>query len=440
MRRYIIIGSGAAGIAAAEAIRSCDRSGNIILLGDEPFGYYSRPGLAYYLTGELTERQLYPFSEVDFRRLGFRPRQARVMRIEPEEHRIVLENGENLTFDRLLIATGSEAARGNVPGEALKGVVKLDNLKDAREILNLARRRPTAVVVGGGITALEIVEGLLARGVRTHYFLRRNRYWHNVLDETESRIVEGCLREHGVQIHYNTELAEILGRNGQVIAVRTQDGRQIACQMVAIAVGVLPRKELGVACGLAAERGLLVDEYLQTSEEDIFAAGDVAQVYDPFTKKSIVDTLWGPAREQGTVAGYNMAGKQLAYHKPIAFNVTRLAGLTTTIIGTVGRGRDEDLVSIARGDSETWRQLPDAIIAQDNFEVNRLRLLIGERTILGAIVMGDQTLSRPIQQLVAEQVDITQIRERLLQPHAPIADLIADFWTTWRSQHVHQHA
>lgn len=440
MQRYIIIGTGAAGIAAAEAIRSCDRNGNILLLGDEPFGYYSRPGLAYYLTGELNEKQLYPFTEADFRRLGFRPRHARVLRIDPGRHSLMLEHGETLIYDRLLIATGSEAARGNVSGENLKGVVKLDNLNDAWEILKLARKRATAVVVGGGITALEIVEGLLARGVRTHYFLRRERYWHNVLDETESHIVEERLREHGVRIHYNTELAEILGRNGKVIAVRTKAGRQFACQLVAIAVGVVPRKELGVACGLEAERGLLVDEYLQTSQEDIFAAGDVAQVYDPFTKKSIIDTLWGSAREQGTAAGFNMAGKRFPYRKSIAFNVTRLAGLTTTIIGTVGRGRDEDLVSIARGDSETWRQLPDAIIAQDNFEVNRLRLLIGERTILGAIVMGDQTLSRPIQQLVAEQVDISMMRERLLQPRAPIADLIAGFWTTWRTEHVHQHA
>lgn len=265
MRRYVIVGTGAAGIAAAEAIRSSDASANIHLLGEEPFGYYSRPGLAYYLTGELNERQLYPFSNEDFRRLGFRPQHVKVLRINPKEHKIMLKDGTYFPYDRLLIATGSEAARGNVVGEDLKGVVKLDNLEDAREILSLTRKRPSAVVVGGGITALEIVEGLLAHGVKTHYFLRRDRYWHNVLDETESRIVEDRLREHGVCIHYNTELAEILGRNGWVNGVRTQDGKQIACQLVAIAVGVLPRKELGVECGLEADRGLLVDEYLQTS-------------------------------------------------------------------------------------------------------------------------------------------------------------------------------
>lgn len=440
MRRYVIVGAGAAGIAAAEAIRSHDAAGHITLLSEEPQGYYSRPGLAYYLTGEINERQLYPFSERDFKQLGFQPMVAPAARIHAKEHRLELRDGRFLRYDRLLVATGSSAVRSKAPGEDLKGVVKLDNLGDAHQILDLARRRLPAVVVGGGITALEIVEGLVARRVKTHYFLRRDRYWHNILDEIESRIVEGRLREHGVSLHYHTELAEILGRNGRVVGVRTQDGRTISCGMVAIAIGVRPRTELAASSGLEIDRGILVDEYLGTSQADIFAAGDVAQVYDPFTGKSIVDTLWGPARGQGTVAGLNMTGLRAPYVKPIAFNVTRLAGLTTTIIGMVGRGDDDDLVSIARGDSETWRQLPDAIIAQDNFEVNRLRLLIGARTLLGAIVMGDQTLSRPIQELVAQQADIRPIRDRLTAPGANIADLIADFWTQWRRFRVPEHA
>jgi NAD(P)H-nitrite reductase large subunit len=110
-----------------------------------------------------------------------------------------------------------------------------------------------------------------------------------------------------------------------------------------------------------------------------------------------------------------------------------LAGLTTTIIGTVGKGKDDDLVGIVRGDSETWRQLPDAIIAQQDFKVNRLRLMLGEKTILGAILMGDQTLSRPLRTLVAEKVDISAIKSSLLAPGAPVADLIADFWSTRRN-------
>ena len=195
--RYTIIGSGAAGIAAVESIRSIDAGAEIDLLGAERSGYYSRPGLAYYLTGELNEKQLFPFREQDFNKLGVRPKTAPVDKILPEQHLVELRDGSYLGYDRLLIATGASAASINIPGINLKGVVKLDNLADAQRILGQARRRRKAVVVGGGITALEIVEGLVARGVKTHYFLRGDRYWHNVLDETESRIIEGRLKEHG---------------------------------------------------------------------------------------------------------------------------------------------------------------------------------------------------------------------------------------------------
>lgn len=435
MTRYVIIGSGAAGIAAAESIRRQDSKASILMLGEEMHGYYSRPGLAYYLTGEIGEKQLFPFNKQDFEHIGLHLLHAQVKHLDPHEHYVALQNGRQVPYDRLLIATGARAATAKVPGIDMEGVVKLDNLDDARRILKLARKARTAVVVGGGITALELVEGLRARGVRTHYFLRRERYWSNVLDETESSIVEHRLVEEGVKIHYHTDLAEILGKRGRVAGVLTADGKQVKCGLVAVAIGIRPRKELAEAAGLEVERGILVDEYLSSSYPDIFAAGDVAQVYDPILEKSILDSLWGAARSQGSAAGSNMAGGATPYHKPIAFNVTRLAGLTTTIIGAVGCGEDDDLMGIARGDSETWRELPDVITAQDNFEVNRLRLSVGAHTLRGAIVMGDQTLSRPVHQLVSEQVDITTIREQLLAPGAPIADLIADFYTQWNKVH-----
>jgi NAD(P)H-nitrite reductase large subunit len=434
MSRYVIIGTGAAGIGAAEAIRCLDSKGNIFLIGDEPQGYYSRPGLAYFLTGELPSEQLYPFTDKDFRRLNLQRIQARVARILPGIRRVELDKGMRLDYDRLLIATGARAAGVQVPGVQAQGVVKLDNFEDASGILKLARKARAAVVVGGGITALEIVEGLRARGVKTHYFLRGDRYWSNVLDETESRIVEHRLWEDGVQINFHTELSEILTRHGRVDAALTKDGRRIKCEIVAIAIGVLPRKELAEGCGLKIDRGILVNEYMQTNRADIYAAGDVAQVYDPVTGKFVLDSLWDPARNQGIAAGMNMAGQETPYYKLIPFNVTRLAGLTTTIIGRVGRGTDMDVIGIARGDSEVWRQLPDSIAAQADFKVNRLRVLIGERTLIGAIVMGDQTLSRPLHHMVVQQMDISAIRDQLMQPDAPVAEIIADFWSTCRER------
>jgi nitrite reductase (NADH) large subunit len=436
MQRYVIVGSGAAGIAAAEAIRSVDRYGEILMVSEDPFGYYSRPGLAYYLSGEIPERSLFPFSATDYSQLKLKLHSGRVMGINRVAHEIVLADNTRLPYDRALLATGSYAAQVSVPGADLEGVVKLDNLQDAQHILKLARRAQRAVVVGGGITALEIVEGLASRRVKIDYFLRGDRYWSNVLDETESRIVEQRLKDGGVQICYQTELAEIAGRQGQVCGAITTDGRYIQCQIIAIAIGVKPRIELAEAAGLHVERGVLVNQFLQTNDTDIFAAGDIAQTYDPFTGKSVMDTLWGPARDQGRIAGLNMAGRSITYCKEMAFNVTRLAGLTTTIIGTVGRGQESDLVGIARGESELWRQLPDAITAQSDFEVNRLRMMVGQQALLGTIVMGDQTLSPALQQMVKASANISPIRERLLQANAPLGEIIAEYWTKWRQSHA----
>lgn len=438
MTRYLIIGSGAAGISAAEAIRSVDRSGELVLIGDESHGYYSRPGLAYVLTKEIPPEQIFPFRESDFKRLNLKRIRSHVTELHPEQHRITVKTGQQLTYDRLLLALGASAANVNIPGADLEGVIKLDNLEDVYQIQRMARRGRKAVVVGGGITALEIVEGLRAHHVKVDYLLRGDRYWSGILDETESRIIANRLQEEGVRLHTHTELEEIIGQRGRVNSVRTRNGLTIKTNLVGIAIGVRPRIELPKKAGLRTERGILVNEYLQTSASDIYAAGDIAQVYDPSSGKYVIDSLWGPAREQGYTAGLNMAGKPTVYTKAVPINVTRLANLTTTIIGMVGRGVDPDLLGIARGDSETWRHLPDAIAAQSDFDVNRLRVLVGEKKLIGAIVMGDQTLSHPLYHLIARQVDIRPIRDRLLNPDLPLVEVLIDFWTQWTNQHAKQ--
>ncbi len=427
--RYVIIGTGVSGFASIEAIRSVDKGGEIIMLGDDPHGYYSRPGLAYYLTGELQDKALFPKKREDYAPLNFKFKNARVTKINRAEKNLLLDEKTLLSYDKLLIATGALAVPLTVPGANLKGVVKLDHLEDARQILGLAKRGKTAVVVGGGITALELTEGLLSRGVNVHYLLRGDRYWSNVLDEQESRIVEARLQEEGVTLHFRSELTEVLGKGGKVGGVRLQNGQILKCDILAYAIGIKPRIELAREADLTLDRGILVNEFLQTNDPDIYSAGDVAQAYDPATGRSVLDSLWTPAREQGYTAGLNMAGQKKSYIKSSPFNVTRLAGLTTTIIGTVGHGRDEDIVGIARGDSETWRELPNALVAQGGFDVNRVRIIVGEKTLIGAVVMGDQTLSTPLQKIIAKKIDISSMREKLLSRDAKIADVVVDFWS-----------
>ena len=436
--RYVIVGTGVAGLAAIEAIRSVSPSphgrgqgegSEIIMLGDDPHGYYSRPGLAYYLTGELPDNALFPKEREDYVRLVFKYQKAHVTKINRFEKSLLVDGKTHLSYDKLLIATGAFAAPLTIPGAKLKGVVKLDHLDDAHQILGFAKRGRTAVVVGGGITALELTEGLLSRGVKVHYLLRGDRYWGNVLDEHESRIVEARLQEEGVTLHFHSELTEVIGKNDKVSGVRLLDGRTLKCDILAYAIGIKPRVNLAREAELALDRGILVNEFMQTNDPDIYASGVVAQAYDPLTGRSVLDSLLTPAREQGYAAGLNMAGKQKAYLKSPPFNVTRLAGLTTTIIGAVGHGHDEDVLGIARGDSETWRQLPDAIVAQGGFDMNHVRVLVGKKTLIGAVVMGDQTLSKPLQKIIAEKMDISAIHDKLLANDGKIADVIVDYWS-----------
>lgn len=408
------------------------------MISDEPEGYYSRPGLAYVLTGEISDKQLFPFSDSKLRGLNVNRIHSYVVKLIPEFHEIELINGMRINYDQLLLATGATAVKLKMEGSDAEGVVKLDNINDVRKIIQAARRGEESIVVGGGITALEIVEGLISRKMKVHYFLRGDRYWSNVLDEVESHIIENRLVHEGVQIHYNTELAGIETKGHRLVGVHTQDERYFICSLLAIAIGVRPRKEIAETCNIQVDRGILVNEYMETNLPNIYAAGDVAQVYDPRVDKHILDSLWSPARNQGHIAGLNMAGNKIKYFKPIAFNVTRLAGLTTTIIGTVGKGPDRDAPGIVRGDSEIWRELPDSISAQSDFDVNRLRVIIGEDTLLGAVVMGDQTLSRPLQRLVSDQINIRRYRDRLLQSDAPVADIIADIWIDYQTRDKHE--
>jgi NADPH-dependent 2,4-dienoyl-CoA reductase/sulfur reductase-like enzyme len=432
--RFVIVGSGIAGLAAAEAIRERLPRASITMVSEEPHEFYSRPGLAYLLRGDIPEKRLRVRTPDDLRALNVRRLTARAEQICCDAHELLLTDRRRVPYDRLLLATGALAVPPSFPGSELSGVVKLDGLDDAWHILKLARRARSAVVIGGGITALELAEGLAARGVRVHYFLRGARYWSDVLDEAESDLILDRLRHEGITIHANTQIQQAIGTGGKLSAVETQAGEQVRCQMVAVAIGVRPRAELARAAGLKVDRGVLVDEFLESSAPDVFAAGDVAEIFDPRSGRTALDVLWPSALAQGQVAGENMAGGRRAYIKGIPFNVTQLAGLKTTIIGAVGSGRSEDRVAITRGESEAWRLLPASWTVGGRHDVNRVRLLVGERTLVGALVMGDQAWSRPLQQLIVGQADITPIRASLIGGGAePLAQL-ACFYQQWNSQ------
>jgi NAD(P)H-nitrite reductase large subunit len=268
--------------------------------------------------------------------------------------------------------------------------------------------------------------------VHVHYLMRGGRYWRSVLDEDESRMVEERLAREGVAIHRRTEVARILGKRDwlgheKVSGVETTDGQQIRCQMVGVAIGVRPHLELVAGTGIETDRGILVDEHMETSIPGIYAAGDVAQAYDSLTGRAQLDVLWSVAIAQGRLAGANMAGQATTYERGIPFNVTRLTGLVVSLIGAVGT-RDEpdaDLVSISRGDSEVWRGISNTITVHEEHDTNNQRLIISDNRLVGAILIGDQSSFFTAYRLIQERVDISAYLPALRSPHTDLLHVLA---------------
>lgn len=433
---HVLVGTGIASLSAAESIRRADPRARITLVGPESGPFYSRPGLAYLLTDEVPESGLLIRSPKAIAALGVERIWSRATRLIPDVQLVELEDGRPLRYDRLLIATGAESIGADFPGARLTGVVQVDDLADARAFVALAARARRAVVVGGGSTALELVDGLHARGVETHYLMRGDRYWSKVLDPVESAIVEARLTSDGVTVHRMTHITEALGDSGVLRGVQTNRGVHLPCDMLAVAVGVRPRIALAESGGLTTARGILTNEFLETSAPQVWAAGDAAQVFDPVTGVAQLDTLWASALQQGRVAGINMSGVRVAMRKRTPINVTRIGGITVTIVGTVGQGEDPDLLTLTRGQSERWLTDRDAWSVGGSRRGDRLRVVVSGRAIVGAVVMGDQRLSQQLAHLIGEEVDISALRPALEAEPDDAMDILLAFC----EHHVHDHA
>ena len=439
--QYVIIGNGAAGLSAAEAIRQHDGQARIVLLTPEPYLFYSRPGLAYYLAKEIPWRQVIARNESYYKEHRFELIHQRCERILPQEHEIELADERRLRYDRLLIATGSRAVPAPFPGGDLDGVVYLDTLNQAKDIVRRTRKAKRAIVVGGGVTALEMVEGFHARGLHVHYLMRRERYWSALLSPEESRIIEHRLEEMGIQIHRQTHIHSLIGKKGRVVEAKLSNGTALACDLVGVAIGVRPNIRLALDAGLRCERGVLVDEHLRTSNPDIFAAGDVAQIRDRWSGEYRTDSLWPSAVASGRAAGANMAGINEPYEKGVPFNMTRLCGIMLTAIGQAAAQQtpDEKHLEISRGASQVWTAHPAGryVRLQQKTGVNSVRLLVRDHQLVGALVMGDQALVTPLIELIGAGVDISPILPQLQDANTPLSDSLAPFWRAWKTRKEH---
>ena len=433
--RYVIIGNGAAGATAAQTIRQNDAAGEIVILTAEPYPMYSRPGLAYVLIKEVPPEQIMARTLDWYEEWGINLVLGEAVRLDVQRQVVWLRDGRSLTYDRLLIATGARATPPPYPGSELDGVVYLDTLDGTKELVQKTRRARRAVVIGGGITALELSEGLTHRGVETHYFLRRDRLWGRVFNDEEAALLEQKMKAHHVHIHYNTEAVEILGnRRGRVRGVRLEDGSEFKCDLVGVAIGVKPLIDVVANSPIATDRAILVDEQMQTSVPNVYAAGDCAQVYDRWTEKHMLDILWPSAVAEGNAAGLNMVGKAYQYQKGSPFNACLLFGLHITTMGQINPRSEADdepqiLQHVSRGSSEVWYTHPRPYRSAWSAEKdNTIRLVLSGDYLVGALVIGEQSLTDSLRYLIEHEVNIADMFEELSAGGPRMRRCLMQFW------------
>lgn len=305
--RVVIVGGGAAGLAAAQTLRKEGYAGSLTVVSADQAAPYDRPNLSKdYLAGvapedwlPLRERKFYEDERIELE-LG-----ARVAAIDVEDSAVRLETGARLGYDALLLATGAEPIRLRVPGGDLPHVHYLRSLADSRAIIAAAAGAQRAVVIGASFIGLEVAASLRARGLDVHVVAPETVPMQNILGEELGRFIRATHEARGVVFHLGETVASIGGE-----AVRLTGGEAIAAEVVVAGVGVRPAVELAERAGLAIDRGILVDEYLETSVPGIFAAGDIARWPDHRTGERIRIEHWVTAQRQGQTAARNILGRK----------------------------------------------------------------------------------------------------------------------------------
>jgi NAD(P)H-nitrite reductase large subunit len=243
-RRYVVLGDGAAGMTAVETLRRLDPAGAITVVSDDPHPTYYRAALTNFLLGELREDQIWAAPPSFYRDMGASRVFARAVGVNTAAGTVALASGAMVPYESLLVATGARARPAPFGGGDLPGVVALRTLRDARAVMDLVllRGAARAVVVGGGPLALEWAHALRERGLAVTLLARGDRLMPEALDGTASDLVLARLRRGGIEVRLGEEVEEAhAGPDGQVAGVRTASGQAIACDLVAVAIGVVPK-------------------------------------------------------------------------------------------------------------------------------------------------------------------------------------------------------
>lgn len=406
---YIIIGNSAAGIGCVEGIRKVDKSGSIALISYENIHAYSRCMVTHYISGHIPEEGMY------FRKKNFYENRnvtaylgLKVKKINRSSKTVRMDNGEELGYGKLMIATGASPAPYDVPGCSLKGVSFLRTVDDSRMILDNAVEGGKAVILGGGLVGMKAADALHDRGMDVTVAIASSQILSQTMDRYGADLIRNAVESNGIHVLTDSPVKEIVGEE-RVTGVLFENGTLLPADLVILAKGVKPNTILAKTCGLSVDYGILVDEYMRTSDNDIFAAGDVAEALDLIRGGKVVHAIWPNALEQGRIGGMNMAGSEMTYDGGIGMNSAEFFGVAAISMGLC-RSRDENGMEILIRKNEnngTYRKL----VLQDNI-------------LVGAVCVGNVECAGVFNGLIINRTDISKIKEIMLNDDFDYAKLV----------------
>ncbi len=334
---YVILGAGPAGVTAAETIRGLDKTGTITMIGGEPEPPYSRMAIPYMLHGAIKEGGTYLRQDAKhFDALNIRYVTGKAGGVDTRKKTLFLSGGETLPYDKLLIATGASPIIPRVPGANLPGVHCCWTLPDARDILRLADKGAPVVLVGAGFIGSIVLEALHQRGCDLTVVEIAPRMVARMMDETAGGMLGRWCVSKGVKVETGTKVERIQqadGANGATLSVGLSNGKSVPARLVVLAAGVRSNTGFLVGTGIKVGAGIHVDDTLQTSAKDVYAAGDCCEGVDISTGKPDMLAIQPVAVEHGRIAGQNMAGRRTPHRGSLNMNVLDTLGLISSSFG-----------------------------------------------------------------------------------------------------------
>lgn len=335
MKNIIIIGNGIAGITAARHIRKrSDHS--ITVISPETEHFFSRTALMYIYMGHMGFENIKPYEDWFWKKNRIDLVRDHVEQVITTDKTVKLSGGRTISYDILIIATGSKPNKFGWPGQDLIGVQGLYSFQDLQEMETNTIHIKRAVIVGGGLIGIEMAEMLLSRKIEVTFLIRENSFWSNVLPQQEANLISRHVREHHIDLREETELEKILSdENGKVKGVVTKSGEEIDCQFVGLTVGVSPNVAFLKDSGIEIQRGVLVNEYLETNITDVYAIGDcVERTYDLPGRKSI-EQVWYTGRMMGEVVAQTICNSRTKYEPGPWFNSAKFLDIEYQTYGNV---------------------------------------------------------------------------------------------------------